>query len=60
MIRDWMKMLLAILLGNLIYFLLMPILPEVMAHRHFEFDLGLALDFLICVGMYVGIRKVGG
>lgn len=53
-------MLLAILLGNVVYFLLMPFLPEAMAHRRFAFDLGLALDFLICVGVYVGIRQIGG
>src|SRR5438067_14141 len=31
-IRNWMKMLLAVLLGNLAYFLLAPHLPNVFAH----------------------------
>lgn len=58
MIRDWMKMLLAILLGNLVYLLLVPYLPESLAHNIFEVDAGLLLDMGICAVVYVLIRKV--
>jgi hypothetical protein len=41
MIQSWMKLLLAILLGNVIYFLGIPYLPNVFAHATFKVDAGL-------------------
>jgi hypothetical protein len=52
-----MRMLLAILLGNLIYFLVEPILPESLAHDLYKLDAGLILDFGICAGIYLLLRK---
>lgn len=44
----------AILAGNLIYFfLLSPRLPDAWRHQPFAFDRGLALDFLLCLALYL-------
>ena len=56
MIRTWMKMLLAILIGNVIYFAVMAFLPDYLHHRLYAFDPGLALDLLICICVYFVIR----
>jgi hypothetical protein len=56
-IPNWMRMLLAILLGNLIYFLAEPILPESLTHGLYKVDAGLILDFAICAGIYLLLRK---
>ena len=56
--RNWTKMLLAILLGNLIYLAVRPYLPEVMTHKVFRIDAGLFLDMALCAGLYVLIRKL--
>ena len=50
--RRWAEYLAAVLLGNVIYyFLLLPRLPESLRHREFRIDLGLGLDFLICLAI---------
>ncbi len=59
-LRRWLEYLIAILLGNAIYFLsLVPHLPESLHHRAFRYDWGLALDFAVCVGVY-GLIRLGG
>jgi len=58
MIRSWMKMLLAILLGNTLYFFLMPYLPDTLAHHLYRLDTGLLFDMMICATVYVVVRKV--
>ena len=50
--------LLAIILGNLVYFLVLPSLPPVARHHPFRVDLGTALDFCFCLVIYAGIRTV--
>ena len=57
MIHNWMRMLLAILAGNLFYFLLAPVLPDSLAHGVDRLDAGLILDFAICAGIYLLLRK---
>jgi hypothetical protein len=57
MIYDWMKMLLAILLGNVVYFAAAPFLPESLAHDLYKLDTGLLLDFAICALIYLLLRK---
>ncbi len=52
MSRRLLKQLVAILIGNGIYFLLMPHLPARAQHRPDKLDLGLLVDFWICVVMY--------
>lgn len=57
MIHNWMQMLLAVLLGNLIYFAAAPLLPDSLRHDLYKVDAGLVLDFAICVGLYLLLRK---
>jgi len=58
--RRWAEYLLAILGGNIIYMAVEPQLPTPLRHRMFQIDLGLALDFVICVMLYGLIRLVRG
>lgn len=61
----WLEYLVAILIGNAIYYLsLAPHLPEVLRHQGFEVDGGVLVDFAVCVAVYwlirLGIRLNGG
>jgi hypothetical protein len=56
--RRYAEYLVAVLAGNIAYLFVEPELPTVMRHRMFRIDLGLAIDFLICVGIYVVVRFV--
>ena len=52
-LSRFQKQLAAVMLGNLIYFgLLSRILPPVARHDHTGIDLGLLIDFGVCVGIY--------
>jgi hypothetical protein len=58
-LRRWLEYLVAILLGNLIYyFSLLPHLPEALRHVGFQVDWGMALDFVVCVAVY-GLIRLG-
>ncbi len=53
MFRRLLKQVIAIVLGNLLYFfLLMPHLPPAGRHRPDRLDLGLLVDFWVCVVLY--------
>jgi hypothetical protein len=55
--RRWVEYLIAVLLGNGIYFLVLhPGLPPSFQHAPFQFDFGLLIDFGCCVLVYVAIR----
>lgn len=56
--RRWAEYLVAVLAGNIAYLFIEPELPDVMRHRMFRVDLGLAIDFLMCVGIYGIVRMV--
>ena len=58
--RRWAEYLVAVLGGNVIYLGIEPQLPGPLRHRMFQVDLGLALDFLICVSLYGLVRMVRG
>lgn len=58
--RRWAEYLLAVLGGNVIYLAIEPQLPTSLRHRMFQVDLGLAIDFIICVVLYGLIRLVRG
>jgi hypothetical protein len=58
--RRWAEYLLAVLGGNVIYLAIEPQLPTPLRHRMFQVDLGLAIDFIICVILYGFIRLVRG
>jgi hypothetical protein len=47
--RNWLRALAAVLLGNAIYLLALPRLPRAMRHVPFHADLGMVLDFLLCM-----------
>jgi hypothetical protein len=58
-LRRWLEYLAAILIGNAIYFLsLSPHLPADLRHQTYHIDLGMAVDFLICVALY-GLIRLG-
>ncbi len=51
--KRLLKQLVAILIGNLLYFVvLMPHLPPAGRHAPDRFDLGLLVDFWVCVVVY--------
>ncbi len=53
MLRRLLKQFAAIVIGNALYFfLLMPHLPAQAQHRADKLDLGLLVDFWICVVIY--------
>ena len=58
MTQRWPRMLLAILLGNLVYFLWLPHLPNALRHETYRIDPGLFLDLLLCVLIYQPVRKL--
>ncbi len=53
---NFIQALLAIVLGNVVYFVLMPSLPMAARHRPFRMDLGLVIDFWFCLVAYGLIR----
>jgi len=57
MIHNWMRMLLAILLGNLIYFAIERYLPAPMRHDLYTIDPGLLVDLAVCAAIYLILRK---
>jgi hypothetical protein len=57
--RRWLEYLIAILIGNAIYyFSLFPHLPVELRHQGFQMDWGVVLDFVVCVGVY-GLIRLG-
>jgi hypothetical protein len=57
---NFAQALLAVLLGNAAYFLLLPHLPPGARHVPFRVDPGLILDFGFCVAAFVIIKAVAG
>jgi len=53
---NFLQALLAIILGNVVYFALVPSLPPVARHRPLQLDLGMVLDFWFCLVAYGLIR----
>ena len=53
---NFLQALLAIILGNVVYFALVPSLPPAARHRPFRPDLGMLLDFWFCLVIYGLIR----
>ena len=53
---NFLQSLLAVLLGNAAYFVLMPSLPPAARHKLFAIDLGLLVDFWFCLVAYGLIR----
>ncbi|MGD0224526.1 MAG: hypothetical protein ABSF71_19525 [Terriglobia bacterium] len=55
---KWIKFLVAILLGNALYFALSPHLPPAAQHRSWTVDLGTVVDFWMCLLVY-GLLELG-
>jgi hypothetical protein len=53
---NFLQVLLAVVLGNVAYFVLAPSFPPLARHRPFHFDLGMAIDFWFCLVAYGLIR----
>jgi hypothetical protein len=53
---NFLQALLAIILGNVVYFVLVPSLPPAARHHRFHVDLGMILDFWFCLVVYGLIR----
>jgi hypothetical protein len=49
---KWLRYLLAIVLGNGLYFSLAPHFPLLAQHKPYRVDLGLVIDFWFCLGIY--------
>lgn len=55
----WLRALVAVLAGNALYFVVLtPVLPPGLRHRPFAYDLGLAIDFVICLALYLVLGRV--
>jgi hypothetical protein len=54
---DWKTSLLAVLAGNAAYYSLHPYLPRSLQHTA-HLDLGLGLDFVLCVIAYFVARAI--
>ena len=50
--KHWLKYLAVILIGNLLYFGLMPYLPAGARHRSFHVDAGTLVDLWFCLIVY--------
>ena len=53
---NLLQALVAIVLGNVAYFLLLPSLPSAARHHPFHLDLGMVVDFWFCLVAYGLIR----
>jgi len=54
--KNFAHSLAAVLVGNLVYFFVMPYLPVAAQHMSRSFDLGMAVDFFFCLAI-LGIIK---
>jgi hypothetical protein len=55
-----LRALAAVLAGNTLYFLLLTrVLPTWARHRPFGLDPGLLVDFVVCLGIYLGLGTLG-
>jgi hypothetical protein len=57
--RRWLEYLIAILVGNAVYYLsLAPYLPDTLRHHGFRTDWGTLIDLVVCAAVY-GLIRVG-
>jgi hypothetical protein len=55
---KWFKYLIAIVLGNGLYFALNPYLPQAARHHTYKLDLGTLVDFWLCLAVF-GVLELG-
>jgi len=53
---NFVQSLIAVVAGNLLYFLLMPHMPPAARHNPMNFDLGVLVDFWFCL-VFLGAIK---
>ena len=53
---NFLQSLIAVVAGNIVYFLLMPYLPAAARHNPARLDLGVVVDFWICL-VFLGAIK---
>jgi hypothetical protein len=58
-VGRWLKFLMAILLGNGLYFTLSPYLPAAARHQMYRLDLGTVVDLWFCLFVY-GLVELAG
>ena len=51
-VNNFVQALIAVVVGNAVYFLLMPHLPPAARHAPFKTDIGLAVDFWFCLVVF--------
>lgn len=56
MMVNLLQAFVAVVLGNLVYFVLAPSLPPMARHRPLHLDLGIIVDFWFCLVAYGLIR----
>ena len=56
--RKWVKYLVAIILGQALYFTVSPYLPPAARHQQFRPDIGTLVDFWFCLLVY-GLLELG-
>ena len=56
--NNFLRSLLAVLAGNLIYYSIERYLPAVAQHQIYKIDLGLAVDFWFCLVCYGVVRLI--
>jgi hypothetical protein len=55
---KWFEYLIAIVLGNGLYFALNPYFPEAARHHTYKLDLGTLVDFWFCLVVF-GLLELG-
>ena len=59
-VTNFLHALLAVLLGNAAYFLLERYLPPAARHVPFRMDLGVVVDFWLCLVVFGLIKTIAG
>jgi hypothetical protein len=59
-VANFVQALVAVLAGNVLYFLLVPHLPPPARHVPPRVDLGMLVDFWICLVIFGAIKTVAG
>jgi len=59
-VANFIHALAAVLAGNVVYFLLARYLPLAARHDPFRIDLGMVVDFSICLVAFVIIKTIAG
>jgi hypothetical protein len=59
-VANFVQSLIAVLAGNALYFLLMPYLPVRVRHVPLRMDLGVVVDFWLCLVVFGVIKTVAG